>query len=193
MEVARPRKLRERGKMTDGKGGRGRRGDRTGEADAGGRRWRLTWRVTPPRLPGGIADPDARAGAFVASDDPGRIKAFAAAQPWSADEELAVALTDDRGTVLETVSCGPAELAAWRPADALLPDAVDRPPRLPSRSESRLALLAALRRAVDAAVAADVLGRDEAAGLMLTVADLLERRAAAENSRPAADIPPDRG
>jgi hypothetical protein len=149
----------------------------TDRSDAG-RRWRVTWGAPSTEQPGMSADADGLTSLWVASDDPDAIKAFVAAQHWAHDAIIELSVEDGSGGRPPRVSvhCRPVHVARWLPTEERLPEADPeaRPPR--SRSQERLALLQAMRRGVDDAVAAGALLAEDGAGLMLLAQDALDRQ-----------------
>lgn len=147
--------------------------------------WRLHWHEPSTGQPGIAADADGVTTLWVGSDDAAAIKAFVAAQNWASDAIIEVTLetaADDRPP-RSSVLCRPVHVAQWDPEIQPLPSSDASARRSQGRTEGRLALLQAMRRGVDDAVALGALDPSDGAGLMLLAQDALDRHERTRGSR----------
>ncbi|RYY15154.1 MAG: hypothetical protein EON55_06940 [Alphaproteobacteria bacterium] len=140
-------------------------------------RWRVHWSAPSTEQAGITADADGLTTLWVGSDDPVAIKAFVAAQNWAEDAIIEVSVESVSGLPPSGISvlCRPIHVGRWDPTRQSLPVADPSACAPRSRSQGRLALLQAVRRGVDEAVAAGTLHPEDGAGLMLIAQEALDR------------------
>lgn len=140
--------------------------------------YRLHWMTTPTDDAAsalGLVEP---AGAWIGSDDPSAIRKYVLAQDWPTSTALTLTISDPTAPLvpLSWVTCGVDGIRRWSPAKSPLPAPDPELSQPRSRRTARSAFMRDLRRAVAAAVEADLLDRDQGDGLLLLADDAIENR-----------------